>query len=158
MAAATALTLFRGQVIGLRTSYRRSLPPRSALPTLRPPDLPDQGQLDRTFLLTLLRFRRNPELHLLVATTHLTRNPEIKSQTLPRSFQYSLLFRELLTFTNSHSAVQVKAAARLQPQLRAPGQPLCCISTAQCTWAATASDVTVSLSFLLRPASSRSTL
>ena len=74
-----------------------------------------KGQLDRTFLVSLLRFRRNPSQRLLVATTHLARNPEKKSQTLPRSFQYSLLFRELLTFATAHDAVQAPLAP--QPPL-----------------------------------------
>ena len=62
------------------------------------------GRLDRTLLLTLLRFKRNPEQRVLVATTHLARNPEKREQTLPRGYQYGLLFRELLEFAEAHDA------------------------------------------------------
>ena len=67
----------------------------------------ERGQLDRTFLMALLRFKRNPSQRLLVATTHLARNPEVRSQTLPRGYQYGLLFRELLTFATEHAALEV---------------------------------------------------
>lgn len=63
------------------------------------------GQLDRTLLLALLRFKRNPSQRVLVATTHLARNPECRQQTLPRGYQYGLLFRELLAFASAHDAV-----------------------------------------------------
>lgn len=47
----------------------------------------EKGQLDRTFLMALLRFRRNPGQMLVVVTTHLARNPEKSSQQLPRGYQ-----------------------------------------------------------------------
>ena len=66
-----------------------------------------QGRLDRTLLLALLRFRRCPSERVLIATTHLARNPEKREQDLRRGYQYGLLFRELLAFAQAHDAVDV---------------------------------------------------
>jgi len=42
---------------------------------------------DRTCLFALLRWRRDPTVRLLVATTHLARNPESEKQLLARGYQ-----------------------------------------------------------------------
>ena len=42
---------------------------------------------------------------MLIATTHLARNPESPRQIWCRGFQYGSLFRELLAFAEAHDAV-----------------------------------------------------
>ena len=64
-----------------------------------------RGELDRTLLLALLQFKRNPQQRVVIATTHLARNPENRQQHLPRGYQYGLLFRELLVFAAAHGAL-----------------------------------------------------
>ena len=58
-------------------------------------------------MFTLLRWRRDPSVRLLVATTHLARNPESDDAQLSRGFQYGVLFRELLAFAGAHQAEDV---------------------------------------------------
>jgi len=62
---------------------------------------------DRTCLFTLLRWRRDPSARLLVATTHLARDPESAKQQYARGFQYGVIFRELLAFANANDAEDV---------------------------------------------------
>jgi len=66
---------------------------------------------DRTCLFALLRWRRDPNQRLLVATAHLARMAtsvaESADQLLARGFQYGVLFRELLQFAASHQAEDV---------------------------------------------------
>lgn len=62
---------------------------------------------DRTCLFTLLHWRRDPTVRLLVATTHLARNPDSARQLLARGYQYGSLFRELLSFAHRHNAMDV---------------------------------------------------
>lgn len=62
---------------------------------------------DRTCLFALLYWRRDPTVRLLVATTHLARNPESEKQLLARGYQYGSLFRELLLFAHQHNAMDV---------------------------------------------------
>ena len=62
---------------------------------------------DRTCAFALLRWRRDPSVRLLVATTHLARNPESTEQVLARGFQYGTIFRELLAFAGEHDAEEV---------------------------------------------------
>jgi hypothetical protein len=62
---------------------------------------------DRTCLFTLLRWRRDPTVRLLVATTHLARNPDSARQLLARGYQYGSLFRQLLSFAHQHNAMDV---------------------------------------------------
>ena len=47
----------------------------------------DPKKMDRTCLFTLLRWRRDPSSRLLVATTHLARDPESVKQRYARAFQ-----------------------------------------------------------------------
>lgn len=63
------------------------------------------GKLDRTCMLALLRYRRDPSCAVLLATTHLARNPENPRQIWSRGYQYGLLFRELLGFAEAHAAL-----------------------------------------------------
>lgn len=63
------------------------------------------GKLDRTCLFALLRFRHDPSTLMLIATTHLARNPENPRQIWSRGYQYGLLFRELLGFAERHAAL-----------------------------------------------------
>ena len=63
------------------------------------------GKLDRTCMLALLRYRRDPSTLMLIATTHLARNPENPRQIWSRGYQYGLLFRELLGFAEKHAAL-----------------------------------------------------
>ena len=46
----------------------------------------------------LLSFRRDPSVKLLVATTHLERDPQSTDRLITRGFQYGLLFRHMLAF------------------------------------------------------------
>ena len=62
---------------------------------------------DRTCLFALLRWRRDPSVKLLVATTHLARNPESEAANFARGFQYGSIFRELLAFAGAHDAEEV---------------------------------------------------
>jgi len=62
---------------------------------------------DRTCHFALLAWRRDPTVRLLVATTHLARNPESDEQLLARGYQYGSLFRELLAFAAAHGAEDV---------------------------------------------------
>ena len=62
---------------------------------------------DRTCSFALLRCRYDPSMLLLVATTHLARNPECEQAVWPRSFQFGCLFRELLAFAKAHDAMDV---------------------------------------------------
>ena len=63
--------------------------------------------LDRTCCFALLRWRRDPSVRLLVATTHLARNPESEAAQMARGFQYGSIFRELLAFAGAHDAEEV---------------------------------------------------
>ena len=62
---------------------------------------------DRTCAFALLRWRRDPTVQLLVATTHLARSPTDADQQMARGFQYGSLFRELLAFAGAHNAEEV---------------------------------------------------
>lgn len=62
---------------------------------------------DRTCLFVLLRWRRDPTARLLIATTHLARNPDDVEQQMARGFQYGTIFRELLAFAAANGAVDV---------------------------------------------------
>ena len=62
---------------------------------------------DRTCLFVLLRWRRDPSARLLIATTHLARNPDDVEQQMARGFQYGTIFRELLAFAAANGAVDV---------------------------------------------------
>ena len=64
-------------------------------------------KMDRTCLFTLLRWNRDPSSRLLVATTHLARDPESAKQRYARGFQYGVIFRELLAFAGEHGAENV---------------------------------------------------
>ena len=69
-----------------------------------------QGRLDRTLLLALLRFRRCPSERVLIATTHLARNPEKRELArcdLRRGVSVWPPLRELLAFAQAHDAVDV---------------------------------------------------
>ena len=62
---------------------------------------------DRTCCFALLRWRRDPSVRLLVATTHLARNPESAAADFSRGFQYGAVFREMLAFAGAHDAEEV---------------------------------------------------
>jgi mRNA deadenylase 3'-5' endonuclease subunit Ccr4 len=63
---------------------------------------------DRTCCFALLRWRRDPSVRLLVATTHLERNPDSEVAQMARGFQYGTIFRELLAFAGAHDAEEVR--------------------------------------------------
>lgn len=65
------------------------------------------ADLDRTCSFALLRWRREPNARVLIATTHLARNPESEKQLWPRSFQFSSIVRQLLGFATEHNALDV---------------------------------------------------
>ncbi|KAL3919479.1 MAG: hypothetical protein SGPRY_005618 [Prymnesium sp.] len=73
---------------------------------------------DRTCVFALLSWRRDPTVRLLVATTHLARNPLDGEQQMARGFQYGSLFRELLAFAGAHDAEE--ALCSLPPLLPKP--------------------------------------
>lgn len=60
------------------------------------------AEADRSCCFALLRWRRDPSARLLVATTHLARNPESDAQLWPRSFQFGCMLREMLAFASAH--------------------------------------------------------
>lgn len=62
---------------------------------------------DRTCAFALLRYKRDPSVRLLVATTHLERAPDDANRQITRGYQYGTIFRELLTFAGAHKAEQV---------------------------------------------------
>lgn len=62
---------------------------------------------DRCASFVLLRWRRDPSVRLLVATTHLERDPQSADRLISRGYQYGLLFREMLAFANAHGAHEV---------------------------------------------------
>ena len=64
----------------------------------------DANDPDRTCQFALLRWRRDPSMQLLIATTHLARAPESDAAQMARGFQYSTIFRELLAFAGAHDA------------------------------------------------------
>jgi hypothetical protein len=64
------------------------------------------AEADRTCCFALLRWRRDPSTKVLVATTHLARNPEQDKQLWPRSFQFGCLLRELRAFADAHDALR----------------------------------------------------
>lgn len=59
---------------------------------------------DRVCLFALLKWRRDPTVQLVVATTHLQRDPESETHQLARGFQYGSIFRKLLSFASAHGA------------------------------------------------------
>ena len=62
---------------------------------------------DRTCCFALLRWRRDPSVRLLIATTHLERDPESTDADISRGFQYGAIFREMLAFAGAHDAEDV---------------------------------------------------
>ena len=67
----------------------------------------DSRTPDRTCCFALLRWRRDPSVRLLVATTHLARNPESAAADFSRGFQYGAIFREMLAFAGKYDAEEV---------------------------------------------------
>ena len=66
---------------------------------------------------TLLRWRRDPSSRLLVATTHLARDPESAKQQYARGFQYGVRHPE----GGSLGMARARSTARLREAAGSPG-------------------------------------
>lgn len=109
-----------------RSSPTPALPPRGALTPSHPSHpRPPPG---RTVLFVLLRWRRDPQSQLLVASTHLERNPEDRAKTWTRSRQYvQVLYnrrsREALLAGSYGRRASHSARACASPWLHMPRVP-----------------------------------